>query len=92
MVKNICINVFHFDKLVTSNVSVECAKKSLRPDTSISLMTITRAGYTKTPCITVFETRIKITKKILDNQNLEKLVKKRINVTRSILNLNNITQ
>ena len=34
------------------------SKKSLRPDTSISLITITRAGYTKNPFIVVFETRI----------------------------------
>ena len=38
------------------------------------------------------EQRIKITRKKLDDQNLKKLVKKRINLTRSILNLTNTTQ
>ena len=38
------------------------------------------------------ETRIKMTRQKLDNQNLQKLLKKRIEVTRSILNINNITQ
>ncbi len=38
------------------------------------------------------ETRIKMTKQKLDNQNLQKLLKKRIEVTRSILNINNTTQ
>ena len=38
------------------------------------------------------ETRIKMTKQKLDNQNLQKLLKKRIKVTRSILNLNNTNQ
>ena len=38
------------------------------------------------------ETRIKMTRQKLDNQNFQKLLKKRIEVTRSILNLNNITQ
>ena len=42
--------------------------------------------------IQLVETRIKITRKKLDNQNLQKLLKKRIEVTRSILNINNITQ
>ena len=34
------------------------------------------------------ETRIKLTKQKIDNQNLQKLLKKRIEVTRSILNKN----
>ena len=34
------------------------------------------------------ETRIKMTKQKLDNQNLQKLLKKRIEVTRSIINKN----
>ena len=38
------------------------------------------------------ETRIKITRQKLDNQNLQKFLKKRIDVTRSILNKNNTTQ
>ena len=38
------------------------------------------------------ETRIKMTRKKLDNQNLQKFLKKRIEVTRSVLKLNNITQ
>ena len=38
------------------------------------------------------ETRIKMTKQKLDNQNLQKLLKKRIEVTRSILYTNNTTQ
>ena len=38
------------------------------------------------------ETRIKMTRQKLDNQNLQKLLKKRIEVTRSILNINNTTQ
>ena len=38
------------------------------------------------------ETRIKMTKQKLDNQNLQKLLKKRIEVTKSILNINNTTQ
>ena len=38
------------------------------------------------------QTNIKMTRKKLDNQNLQKLVKKRIEDTRSILNLKNITQ
>ena len=42
--------------------------------------------------IQLVETRIKMTRQKLDNQNLQKLLKKRIEVTRSILNINNITQ
>tara|TARA_Y100001970_G_scaffold1206_1_gene1410 strand:- start:67 stop:456 length:390 start_codon:yes stop_codon:yes gene_type:complete len=38
------------------------------------------------------ETRIKTTRQKLDNQNLQKLLKKRIEITRSILNINNTTQ
>ena len=38
------------------------------------------------------ETRIKMTKQKIDNQNLQKLLKKRIEVTRSLLNINNTTQ
>ena len=38
------------------------------------------------------ETRIKMTRQKLDNQNLQKLRKKRIEATRSILNINNTTQ
>ena len=38
------------------------------------------------------ETRIKMTRQKLDNQNLQKLLKKRIEVTSSILNINNTTQ
>ncbi len=38
------------------------------------------------------ETNIKMTRQKLDNQNLQKLLKKRIEVTRSILNINNATQ
>ena len=38
------------------------------------------------------ETRIKMTRQKLDNQNLQKLLKKRIEVTRSILTINNTTQ
>ncbi len=38
------------------------------------------------------ETRIKMTRQKLDNQNLQKLLKKRIEVTRSILYINNTTQ
>jgi len=38
------------------------------------------------------ETRIKMTRQKLDNQNLQKLLKKRIEATRSILYTNNITQ
>ena len=38
------------------------------------------------------KTRIKITRQKIDNQNLQKLLKKRIEVTGSILNLNNTTQ
>ena len=38
------------------------------------------------------ETRIKMTRQKLDNQNLQKLLKKRIEVTRSILYINNNTQ
>ena len=38
------------------------------------------------------ETRIKMTRQKLDNQNLQKLLKKRIEVTRSILNINYTTQ
>ncbi len=38
------------------------------------------------------ETRIKITRQKLDNQNLQKILKKRIEVTRSILNINNTNQ
>ena len=38
------------------------------------------------------EIRIKMTRQKLDNQNLQKLLKKRIEVTRSILNINNTTQ
>jgi len=33
-----------------------------------------------------------MTRQKLDNQNLQKLLKKRIEVTRSILNISNITQ
>mgnify|MGYP007000225790 CR=1 len=33
----ICIIVFHFDKLVTSRLLLECKKKSLSPDTITSL-------------------------------------------------------
>ena len=38
------------------------------------------------------ETRIKMTKQKIDNQNLQKLLKKRIEITRSVLKLNNINQ
>ena len=38
------------------------------------------------------ETNIKMTRQKLDNQNLQKLLKKRIEVTRSMLNINNATQ
>ena len=38
------------------------------------------------------ESRIKITRQKLDNQNLQKILKKRIEVTRSILNINNTNQ
>ena len=38
------------------------------------------------------ENRIKTTRKKIDNQNFQKLVKKRINITRSIINLNSSTQ
>ena len=38
------------------------------------------------------ETNIKMTKQKIENQNLQKLLKKRIEVTRSILNINNTTQ
>ena len=38
------------------------------------------------------ETRIKMTRQKLDNQNLQKLLKKRIEVTRSLLYINNTTQ
>ena len=38
------------------------------------------------------ETRIKMTRKKLDNQNLQKLLKKRIEATRLILDLNKTTQ
>ena len=38
------------------------------------------------------ETRIKMTRHKLDNQNLQKLLKKRIEFTRSILNINNTNQ
>ena len=38
------------------------------------------------------ETRIIMTRQKLDNQNLQKLLKKRIEVTRSILYINNTTQ
>ena len=38
------------------------------------------------------ETNIKMTRQKLDNQNLQKLLKKRIEVTRSILNINSATQ
>ena len=38
------------------------------------------------------ETRIKMTRQKLDNQILQKLLKKRIEVTRSILYINNTTQ
>ena len=40
----------------------------------------------------LIETRIKMTRQKLDNQNLQKLLKKRIEITRSILNINNATQ
>ena len=40
----------------------------------------------------LIEKRIKITREKLDNQNLQKLVKKRIEITRSILNINSTTQ
>ena len=42
--------------------------------------------------IQLVETRIKMTSQKLDNQNLQKLLKKRIEITRSILDLNNTTQ
>ena len=35
---------------------------------------------------------MKITRKKLDDQNLKKLLKKRIKITRAKLNINNITQ
>ena len=38
------------------------------------------------------ETRIKMARQKLDNQNLQKLLKKRIEATRSILDLNKTTQ
>ncbi len=38
------------------------------------------------------ETRIKMTRQKLDNQNLQKILKKRIEVTRSILYINNTTK
>ena len=38
------------------------------------------------------ETRIKLTRQKLDNQNLKKLLIKRIEITRSILNINNTNQ
>ena len=38
------------------------------------------------------ETNIKMTKQKIENQNLQKLLKKRIEVTRSILKINNTTQ
>ena len=38
------------------------------------------------------EKRIIITRKKLENQNLQKLLKKRIKITRSILNIDKITQ
>ena len=38
------------------------------------------------------ETRIEMTRQKLDNQNLQKLLKKRIEVSRSILNIYNITK
>ena len=38
------------------------------------------------------ETNIKMTRQKIENQNLQKLLKKRIEVTRSILNINNTTQ
>ena len=43
-----CVKVAKF---VTTRVFVECKKKSLSPDTIISLRIITNAGYTKTPTI-----------------------------------------
>ena len=38
------------------------------------------------------ETNIKMTRQKIENQNLQKLLKKRIEVTRSLLNINNTTQ
>tara|TARA_B100001564_G_scaffold108549_1_gene90042 strand:- start:57 stop:497 length:441 start_codon:yes stop_codon:yes gene_type:complete len=38
------------------------------------------------------ETRIKMTRQKLDNQNLQKLLKQRIEITKSILNINNTNQ
>ena len=38
------------------------------------------------------ETKIKMTRQKLNNQNLQKLLKKRIEVTKAILNINNATQ
>ena len=38
------------------------------------------------------KTRIKMTRQKLDNQNLQKLLEKRIELTRSLLNINNTTQ
>ena len=38
------------------------------------------------------ETRVKMTKQKIDNQNLQKLLKKRIEITRSVLKLDNISQ
>ena len=42
--ENICISVFHFDNLVTIKLSEEWEKKSLKPETNISLNTIIKAG------------------------------------------------
>ena len=56
--EDICISVFHLAKLVTKSVFVECKKKSLRPDTIISLSTIINAGYTKTSLIRLLAIRI----------------------------------
>tara|TARA_Y100000992_G_C21011078_1_gene371173 strand:+ start:206 stop:595 length:390 start_codon:yes stop_codon:yes gene_type:complete len=38
------------------------------------------------------ETKIKMTRQKLNNQNLQKLLKRRIEVTKAILNINNATQ
>ena len=38
------------------------------------------------------ETRIKITRKKLNEQNFQKLIEKRVHITRTILNKSNITQ
>ena len=56
--ENIWIRVFHFDRLVTNKFSEEWEKKSLKPDTKISLITIINAAYTNNPLI--FDCAIKI--------------------------------